>query len=163
MKVVSPLGSAVAFVEVRSGSERDLMYTISGATAHLALRAVRALPANPDRSDDYSPSATEVLGSDLANDNTSKAIFYTPVASSSISTTAFVTVDVVEASGTVVLHRNLAGGVARKAFGGGLETWTPEPGGRAIHDIIQFRQGAWRLAVSAPVGSDTIPVNTGAF
>jgi len=163
MKVASQLGTAVAFVEVRGASERDLMYTISGAVAHLALRGVRTLPANPNASGNYSPSATEVFSSDLANDNTVKAVFYTPVASSNGSASAFASVDVAEADGKVVLHRNLAGGVARRAFGGGLETWTPATASNATHDTFQYRQGAWRLSASATVSSDTIPNNTGTF
>jgi hypothetical protein len=163
VKITSLLGTAVAIVEVQGSNERDLVYTVAAATAHLALRSTRVLPTSPNASGNYNPAATEVSSSDLANDNTTKAVFYAPISSSSGTNSAFTSVDVVEGDGKVVLHRNLAGGVARKAFGGGLETWTPAAASQATHDTFQYRQGAWRLTASAAVSSDAIPDSTGSF
>lgn len=165
LRFSSKAGTAVALVEVAGTMERDLVYTVTGSTARLALRATRTLPpsANGENaSRNYSPDSTRLQASDLANDNTPKAVFYTPVDSSQ-SPTAYQSLDVVEADGKVVLHRNLHGGVARKAFGGGLETWTPDGATRAEHAVFQYRGGAWRLTASGVVNSDTIPEGTGEF
>lgn len=164
-RFASPLGTAIAFAEVSGTMERDLVYTVTGSTARLALRATRTLPPSNNggnESRNYSPDTTRVQASDLADDNTPKAVFYTPVDSSQ-TPTAYQSLDVVEADGKVVLHRNLHGGVARKAFGGGLETWTPVGGTRAEHAVFQYRGGAWRLTASGVVNSDTIPEGTGEF
>lgn len=152
----SKLGTAVALVEYQNSQERDLVYKVQGATADLALRRVRT--ANSDAQDD-NPAISNLEISDLVNDNTPKAIFEVPAGSG--DNEAYDNLDVVEASGVVVLHLDLHGGVARKAFGGGLETYTPAAAGRATQRIYRYTAGAWRLASHRSINSDRIPDNTG--
>jgi hypothetical protein len=158
----SPLGTAVAMVETQGRNERDLVWTIKGTRANLALREARTLPADQNGQAGADPAATHLTTGDLANDNTTKAIFYEPVATGTY-TSAFQGVDVVEANGNVVLHRNLQGGVASQAFGGGLDTWTPDGAGYATYATFQYKSGAWRLAASERIATSALPTFTGNF
>ena len=67
-----------------------------------------------------------------------------------------------EASGRVVLHRDLDGGVARQALGGGLEIWVPSTAG-ATHAIIRWRAGAWQVTTAQTVTADAVATNSGNF
>jgi hypothetical protein len=72
-------------------------------------------------------------------------------------TTPILAVDVVEGPGTVVVHRDLRRGAARVSTGQ-LNTWRQAGSDQAIHDVIQFRAGAWRIvSSSAEPASDTPP------
>lgn len=155
----SKVGNALVLTETMGSQERTLAYTLRGRQATLALREVRTVtPAT----DNGSPSgATSVSVSDLAGDGQSKLVVLTPQGS---DTTQVAAVDVVEASGTVVLHRDLKGGTARKApVGGGLETFTPAAGGKVKDTVIRFTDGQWRLASSRTIDTTEVPTNGGQF
>ncbi len=160
-------GSSYAVVETQRDSERDLVYTATpGNKVTLTLRGTRTLPPNPNSNSgggSYRPGTDSISLSDLNNDNTPKAIFLTPTSATAQSPTPLQTLDVVEANGHVVIHRELRGGTARKAFGGGLETWTPAGSNRAEHAVIQYQRQAWRLTSAGDVSSDSIPASTGQF
>jgi hypothetical protein len=99
---------------------------------------------------------------DLAQDGDPKMVvaFYEPGSGSSTSTATIQAVDVVEASGSVTLHRSLDHGVARQATGGGLETWgrLGGPGSAQFrHEIIRYEDGAWRVETSEDVAAETVP------
>ena len=159
VEVHSALGTAVGLVELDGTRERDLVYTIAGSTARLALTASRSVPAVA--SEYYNPDATRLQSSDLAEDNTAKLIFYTPIFSTTY-VNAYESIDVIEASGDMVLHRDLNGGVARQAFGGGLEEWVPTPAS-VVHAVIKWSGGAWRVTVSEYVRATDVPSQTGTF
>jgi hypothetical protein len=152
----STAGAALGLVETVGTLERDLVYTVHGPTATLALSATRTVPK--PQGGGYSPDATRVETADLALDNTPKLVFYTPVLSATY-VNAYDSVDVVEATGRVVIHRDLDGGLATRAFGGGLETWVPY-GGQVERDIVQWRSGAWRISAADVVGKDAVPTNS---
>jgi len=155
----SKVGNAVVLTETMGSQERTLAYTLRGRQATLALREVRTVtPAT----DNGSPSgSTSVSVSDLAGDGQSKLVVLTPQGS---DTTQVAAVDVVEASGTVVLHRDLKGGTARKApVGGGLETFTPAAGGKVQDTVIRFTDGQWRLASSRTIDTTEVPTSGGQF
>jgi len=122
----SKVGNALVLTETMGSQERTLAYTLRGRQATLALREVRTV--TPATGNGSPSGSTSVSVSDLAGDGQSKLVVLTPQGS---DTTQVAAVDVVEASGTVVLHRDLKGGTARKApVGGGLETFTPAAGGK---------------------------------
>jgi len=155
----SKVGNALVLTETMGAQERTLAYTLRGRQATLALREVRTVtPATGNAS----PSgSTSVSVSDLAGDGQSKLVVLTPQGS---DTTQVAAVDVVEASGTVVLHRDLKGGTARKApVGGGLETFTPAAGGKVQDTVIRFTDGQWRLASSRTIDTTEVPTNGGQF
>lgn len=158
----SKAGTAVGLVEASGADERDLVWSVRGGTASLVLRRTRQLPfAGQGCAGSYcNQASTSVVSSDLAGDAAPKLVMTVPAVSGTgmdIEANGLTDLDVVVASGQVVLHRNMKGGYARKAFGGGLETYTPAPGGRAEHDVFQYRGGAWRLTSTEIVSSDKIP------
>jgi hypothetical protein len=66
-------------------------------------------------------------------------------------------VDLVEGPGSVVVHRDLRRGSARVSSGQ-LNTWRQVSSTQAVHDVIQFRTGAWRIVSSSvEPASDTPP------
>jgi hypothetical protein len=70
-------------------------------------------------------------------------------------------VEVVEASGKVVLHRDLTFGVARHATGGGVETWSRNDGTTPLtyrHEVIRYLDSAWRMKQSEDVDATAVPV-----
>ncbi|MCU1601199.1 MAG: hypothetical protein JWO22_1908 [Frankiales bacterium] len=137
----SKLGKAIAVVETRGPEERDLVWTVTDSRASLALRAVRT--ASSSNGTGKQPGVTaRVSIVDLAEDTTPKAVFLTPKGS---GYDAIASVDVVEASGMVVIHRDLNGGKAGRAAGGGLQTVVPTGGDKAVESVIQFVNGAWRV------------------
>jgi len=160
-KFSSPLGTAVALVEARGTEERTLIWTVSGRTASLALRRVRTLaePAGSVNAQDGGAEASRTQLSDINNDRVTALIVQTPAAAGAPNP-PLAALDIVQASGTVGLHRNLHNGVARKALGGGLETWTPTGAGNAEHTVFEYRGGAWRVVADTPESSDRIPYST---
>jgi len=160
-KFSSPLGTAVALVEDRATEERTLIWTVSGRTASLALRRVRTLaePAGSVNAQDGGAEASRTQLSDINNDRVTALIVQTPAAAGAPNP-PLAALDIVQASGIVGLHRNLHNGVARKALGGGLETWTPTGAGNAEHTVFEYRAGAWRVVADTPESSDRIPYST---
>jgi hypothetical protein len=69
---------------------------------------------------------------------------------------AVLALDVVEGPGNVVVHRELPRGVARVSSGQ-LDTWRRTDGARYAHEVIQFRDGAWRIVASTPVPAGDVP------
>lgn len=157
----SPLGTAVALVEDYGTEERTLIWTVSGGSASLALRRVRTLaqPAGSVNAQDGGAQATRTQLSDINNDRVTALIVQTPAAAGAPNP-PLAALDIVQASGIVGLHRNLHNGVARKALGGGLETWTPTGAGNAEHTVFEYRAGAWRVVADTPESSDRIPYST---
>lgn len=153
----SKLGTAVVLIENQGHQERDLVYRLKGSHAELALRRIRHVSMGTQGN--FPENSTDVMISDLADDNTPKAILLVPTSGSDTSE-AYDDLDVVEASGTVVIHQNLHGGVARKAFGGGLETYTPAGAGKARHRIIRYRDSAWHIVLDNRVSSSHVPDDT---
>lgn len=155
----SKVGNAVVLTETMGSQERTLAYTLRGRQATLALREVRTV--TPAIGNGSPSGSTSVSVSDLAGDGQSKLVVLTPQGS---DTTQVAAVDVVEASGTVVLHRDLKGGTARKApVGGGLETFTPAAGGKVQDTVIRFTDGQWRLASSRTIDTTEVPTSAGQF
>lgn len=155
----SKVGNAVVLTETMGSQERTLAYTLRGRQATLALREVRTV--TPATGNGSPSGSTSVSVSDLAGDGQSKLVVLTPQGS---DTTQVAAVDVVEASGTVVLHRELKGGTARKApVGGGLETFTPAAGGKVQDTVIRFTDGQWRLASSRTIDTTEVPTSGGQF
>jgi hypothetical protein len=65
-------------------------------------------------------------------------------------------VDMVEGPGSVVVHRDLAAGVARVSSGQ-LDTWRRTDASHYAHEVIQLRDGAWRIVASASVPPSDVP------
>jgi hypothetical protein len=65
-------------------------------------------------------------------------------------------VDVVEGPGTVVVHRDLSRGAARVSTGQ-LDTWRRIDSGRFAHEVIQVRDGAWRIVAASNVPAGEVP------
>jgi hypothetical protein len=73
------------------------------------------------------------------------------------SATPSLAVDLVEGPGSVVVHRDLRRGAARVSTGQ-MNTWRQGSADQMIHDVIQFRSGAWRIvASSTEPAADTPP------
>lgn len=158
--LTAPPGTVAYLVEQAEGSGpsrevRALVWRRQGGDWSLALRWVGQIDASRDRQ-----PALRAL--DLAQDGDPKvvAIFYDPGSGDGYGAGTVMAVDVVEATGTVVLHRSLDHGVARQATGGGLETWSRIGGSgssRFTHQVIRYRGGAWRAETSEEVGADAVP------
>jgi hypothetical protein len=163
VQVHSQLGTAIGVVEINEVQERDLVYTTHGSTAALALGNVRAIPKSTEYSGTYyNPASCRISTGDIALDNAPKLVFYEPITSSEGYVDAFQSVDVVEASGQVLMHRDLSGGAASRAFGGGLEMWIPR-GSAVEHEIVQWESDAWRVTTADVVSKDDIPSIRGTF
>ena len=65
-------------------------------------------------------------------------------------------VDVVEGPGTVVVHRGLSRGAARVSTGQ-LDVWRRVDASRYVHELIQVRDGAWRIVASSTVPASDVP------
>jgi hypothetical protein len=98
-------------------------------------------------------SAIRARVADVSGDGTEEVAFGFTAAGS----TPNLAVDLVEGPGTVVVHRDLRRGSARVSTGQ-LNTWRQVSSDQAIHEVIQFRSGAWRVvSSSAEQPSDTPP------
>jgi hypothetical protein len=162
-RLSSPLGTAVLDVETKGTEERTLLWTVAGGHSNLALRRVRTLPQPADSVDaqDGGSEATTAVTSDINNDGTPAFVVKTPAAAGAHPPLA--TLDIVQTSGLVGLHRVLHAGYAQKASGGGLETWTALGGDRFEHSVFQFQSGAWRVVQDGTVGRSQVPGDTGQF
>jgi hypothetical protein len=69
---------------------------------------------------------------------------------------AVLAVDVIEGTGPVAVHRELQKGAARVSTGQ-LDTWRRTDGSHFAHEVIQFRDGAWRIVASASVAPSDVP------
>jgi hypothetical protein len=74
-------------------------------------------------------------------DGDPKAVFVTPAPNGEFGNE----LDVVDTSGSVTLVRQLHGGFADVASGGGLQTYVPDPAGGYDEAVIDYRNGAWRI------------------
>jgi len=141
--VTAPSGTIAAISERQSdqqaGSsvtptqERDLVYHRVGSAWHLALRRVTT-------STGYAPTS-DLWQSDIDRDGDPKAVFVTPAPNSQFGNE----LDVVEATGAVTLYRQLHGGFATIASGGGLETYVPATPTGYDEAVINYSAGAWRI------------------
>jgi hypothetical protein len=101
--------------------------------------------------------------SDLAKDGAPKLVLITTtVAAPGLPNDRLRQIDVVEASGVVVVHRDLRYGVARRADGihGGLRTWsaaTTNPYGNYTETTIRYQDGAWRIVGQRAVQPRDVP------
>lgn len=160
-----PLGggtlTAVGLVETSPESaglqERTLLWTVKGEQASLALRRVRQLPGGPQRFADEASAQ----GADFDASGVQQAVVFTtpgPGGTGYIQR-PLATLDVATSSGTVALHRDLHGGVARQAFGGrGIEVYSPRADGKADHGTFRLVQQSWRLVASDVIPSDRVPI-----
>ena len=110
--------------------ERDLVYRHVGSTWNLALRRTESVT-----------SYAELWRSDVNRDSDPKAVFVVPAPNTQFGEE----LDVVDASGQVTLQRQLQGGFATIATGGGLETFVPDSSGYT-QTVIRYTSGAWRIA-----------------
>lgn len=153
-----PLGTVAGIVEQRENDqgrfdERALVYERESGDWTLALRTTRVV-------DPGSGGATRVTVSDLMKDNVPKLVFTfrNPIDPLGGGRDNITTVDVVEETGDVVVHRDLNQGVAQPFDGGGLETW-----GRKgetvtfVHEVVQYREGGWRVTSSEDVPISEVP------
>ena len=136
----------------------ESMATTDGATARRALvfRRINATQwtlvqrATDDAGSQFTAMRARV--EDLSGDGTAEIAFGFTRAGAS----AVLAVDVVEGPGTVVVHRELPRGVARVSSGQ-LNTWRRTDSTRYAHEVIQFRDGAWRIVASASVPANDVP------
>jgi hypothetical protein len=97
-------------------------------------------------------SAVRARVEDLSGDGASEIAFgFTRTGVSEV-----LAVDVVEGPGSVVVHRELPKGAARVSSGQ-LDTWRRSDSTHAIHEVIQFRDGAWRIVATASVAAADVP------
>lgn len=155
--LTSPPGTVAYITETAKGEgsqeKRLLVYRRQGDTFSLALRWSGQVDLNRDRS----PSLQAV---DLAQDGDTKivAVMYEPGAGSATATIR--AVDVVEATGDVVVHLGLDHGLARQATGGGLESWSRLTGSDPLqfrHQVIRYKSGAWQAETTEDVAADAVP------
>src|SRR5439155_7525041 len=76
-----------------------------------------------------------------------------------VGTQHLLQVDVVDGTTAVVAHRDLPQGSARVATGQ-LDGWasrTGASGSQWVHEVIQYRAGAWRLTSSTVVRGSSVP------
>jgi hypothetical protein len=134
------------------------MPTADGATARRALVWRRgtgqqwtlALRASDDTGDQL--AAVRARVEDLSGDGAAEIAFgFTRVGASAV-----LAVDVVEGPGTVVVHRELPRGVARVSSGQ-LDMWRRTDPTHYAHEVIQVRDGAWRIVASATVAASDVP------
>jgi hypothetical protein len=89
---------------------------------------------------------------DLSGDGAAEIAFgFTRVGASGV-----LALDVVEGPGNVVVHRELPKGVARVSSGQ-LDTWRRTDSTHYAHEVIQFRDGAWRIVASTTVPAGDVP------
>ena len=147
----SAKGSVLAWVV-------ETMPTGDGATARRALvfRRVTAqqwalvLRGGDDTGEQLAAIRARV--EDLSGDGPAEIAFgFTRAGASGV-----LAVDVVEGPGNVVVHRELPRGVARVSSGQ-LDTWRRTDATHYAHEVIQFRNGAWRIVASASVPPSDVP------
>jgi len=149
LTVSAPTGTIAAIVEqqrrdyqpgqpIAAGQERDLVYRRQGATYALVLRRT----PEPNGSGE-----TRLYESDVNRDGDPKAVFVTPAPNARYGTE----LDLVEGSGVVTLYRQLHGGFAGVAAGGGLDSFVPDPSQGYDEAVIRFGSGAWRIVSDARV------------
>lgn len=73
-----------------------------------------------------------------------------------VGASAVLDVDLVEGPGVVAVHRELPRGAARVSSGQ-LDTWRRLDSSRFSHEVIQFRDRAWRIVGSAVVPAGDVP------
>lgn len=73
-----------------------------------------------------------------------------------VGASAVLDVDLVEGPGVVAVHRELPRGAARVSSGQ-LDTWRRLDSSRFSHEVIQFRDRAWRIVGSAVVAASDVP------
>jgi hypothetical protein len=132
--------------------------TASGGTARRALVLRRgsgqqwtvALRATDDSASQFSD--VKVRAEDVSGDGASEIAFgFSRTGSSNV-----LSVDLVEGPGAVVVHRDLPKGVARVSSGQ-LDTWRRADSTHDVHEVIQFRNGAWHVVASAVVPASDVP------
>ncbi|HWE54632.1 MAG TPA: hypothetical protein VG435_03930 [Acidimicrobiales bacterium] len=155
--ISAPSGSIAAIVEqqqlTNGGNqggasplqERDLVYRHVGSTWSLVLRRASTSTAGAE---------SQLWQSDVNRDGDPKAVFVRPAPNEMYGEE----IDVVEASGSVTLYRQLQGGFATIAPGGGLETFVPDSAGY-LETVIRFSGGAWRIASVAQVSQSQAQAN----
>ncbi|MEY2478769.1 MAG: hypothetical protein QOG87_4084 [Actinomycetota bacterium] len=136
----------------------ETMATNNGSTARRAMVFRRGtgqqwglvLRAGDDTGGQF--AAVRARVEDLSGDGLAEIAFgFTRVGASAV-----VALDVVEGPGNVVVHRELPRGVARVSSGQ-LDTWRRTDSARYAHEVIQFRDGAWRIVASASVSASDVP------
>lgn len=160
--ITAPSGTMAAIVEQQRGAsagasggpapiqERDLVYHRVGDRWSLALRREFTSTSGDE---------TDLWQSDVNRDGDPKAVFVTPATNATYGQE----LDVVEANGTVTLFRELKGGFATIAAGGGLETFVPDTTGYTA-TVIRYTAGAWRVAsVTAMSATQAVPDSEGPF
>jgi len=157
----APPGTVAYITETAKGDgsreKRLLVYRRQGDTFSLALRWSGQVDPNRDRSPSFRPV-------DLAQDGDTKivAVIYEPGAGSTSATVR--AVDVVEATGDVVVHLSLDHGLARQATGGGIETWSRLTGSEPLqfrHQVVRYKGGAWQPEVTEDVAAEAVPRESG--
>src|SRR5581483_11700709 len=94
--------------------------------------------------------------SDVAQDNDPKIVvaYHDPTVANAGTGLTLDGIDVVEATGTVVVHRDLSHGQAAEATGGGLETWSRLDGTSPLlyrHQVSRYHDGDWRIETDEQV------------
>ncbi|MHB1534895.1 MAG: hypothetical protein ACYC1D_09875 [Acidimicrobiales bacterium] len=148
--VTAPSGTIGAITESQQNQgganvaiqERDLVYRRVGGTYSLALRRVTTATNGAG-------NTSTLWESDVNRDGDPKAVFVTPAPNSQYGNE----LDVVEATGVVTLYRQLHGGFATIAPGGGLETFVPSSTSGYDEAVIKYSGGAWRIASTAHVSA----------
>ena len=97
-------------------------------------------------------SSIGVRGEDISGDGQPELVFgfHRKAADRMLS------VDLVEASGAVTVHRDLPHGSVTVAKGE-MTTWAATGDGRAQRSVIRHAGGAWRIVASEPVDRATVP------
>jgi hypothetical protein len=135
----SPKGSAIWIAEdtplgSSSPQWRALLYTSTGSGQwSLSLRAA---------GDFETVTARQV---DLALDGEQKIVF-----GFHLNDTTTLDIEVVEANAVVVVHDVVPHGEALLNSAGGFDTWE-NGAGSALHQLIQYKNDAWRVVESAQV------------
>jgi hypothetical protein len=149
LTVTAPGGTIAAIVEqqketyqqgqpIVTGQERDLVYRLVGGQYLLVLRRVPVASGE---------SETRLYSSDIMRDGDPKAVFVTPAPNGNYANE----LDVVDTTGSVTLYRQLHGGFADVATGGGLQTYLPDPQGGYYETVIRYQSGAWRIVSNTTV------------
>jgi hypothetical protein len=137
----------------------ESMSTAGGETARRAMVFRRGAGGQQwslvlQASDDSGAQFTAIRArvEDLSGDGPSEIAFgFTRVGASGV-----LAVDVVEGPGNLVVHRELPRGVARVSSGQ-LDTWRRSSSTQYAHEVIQFRDNAWRIVASASVPASDVP------
>lgn len=97
-------------------------------------------------------SSIGVRGEDISGDGQPELVF----GFHRKGTDRVLSVDLVEASGAVTVHRDLPHGSVTLAKGE-MSTWAATPDGRAQRSVIRHAGGAWRIVASESVDRATVP------